>query len=190
MNLKGTRTETNLMAAFAGESQARNRYTYFAGEAKKAGYEQISAIFAQTADHEKEHAKQFYKCLEDGSVIEITGSFPKILADTAANLQEAAAGENFEWTTLYPGFAQVAQDEGFVRVADLFRRVCVAEQQHEKRYLALLKNLREDRVFRKDAPVVWFCRNCGYLHDGPWAPELCPACAHPRAHFELLCENW
>ncbi|NTU59959.1 MAG: rubrerythrin family protein [Deltaproteobacteria bacterium] len=190
MNLKGTKTERNLMSAFAGESQARNRYTYFAGVAKKAGFEQIAAVFLDTADNEKEHAKRFYSLLDDGAVIEIQGSFPKILADTGANLQEAAAGENMEWATLYPGFAQEADDEGFAKVADLFRRVAVAERHHEKRYLAFLKNIQEDRVFRREEPAVWRCRNCGYLHEGTSALELCPACYHPKAHFELLCENW
>lgn len=190
MELKGSRTETNLMKAFAGESQARNRYTYFAGAAKKAGFEQISALFLETADHEKEHAKRFYSCLDDGAAVEITATFPKILSDTAANLREAAAGENFEWTDLYPGFAKEADAEGFARVADLFRRVCVAEKEHERRYLALLKNVEEDRVFRRDAPVVWKCRNCGYLHEGTAALDLCPACAHPKAHFELHCAVW
>lgn len=190
MNLKGTRTEKNLMSAFAGESQARNRYTYFAGVAKKAGFEQIAAVFLDTADNEKEHAKRFYSMLDDGAVIEIQGSFPKILGDTAANLLEAAAGENLEWATLYPGFAAEADEEGFAKAADLFRRVAVAEQHHEKRYLGFLRNLREDKVFRREAPVVWRCRNCGYIHESAVAPELCPACSHPRAHFELLSENW
>ena len=190
MDLKGSRTETNLMKAFAGESQARNRYTYFAGVAKKAGLEQISAAFLETADNEKEHAKRFYSFLDDGALVEITASFPKILADTSANLQEAAAGENFEWTDLYPGFAGEADGEGFARVADLFRRVCIAEREHERRYLAFLKNLREDQVFRRDTPVVWKCRNCGYLHEGLSALEQCPACFHPKAHFELHCTNW
>lgn len=178
------------MSAFAGESQARNRYTYFAGVARKAGFEQISSAFLETADQEKEHAKRFYSFLDDGATVEIQGSFPKILSDTASNLQEAAAGENMEWTDLYPGFAMAADEEGFPKVSDLFRRVCVAERQHEKRYLAFLKNLREDRVFRKDSPVVWKCRNCGYVHEGVSALEQCPACLHPKAHFELLCENW
>lgn len=190
MTVKGTLTEKNLMHAFAGESQARNRYTYFAGVARKAGFEQISAIFLETADHEKEHAKRFYSLLDDGATVEILAGFPKILADTAANLEEAAGGENMEWTTLYPGFAKVAEGEGFPQIADLFRRVCVAERQHEKRYRGLLANLREEKVFRKDAPAVWKCRNCGYLHEGPSALEVCPACLHPRAHFELLAENW
>ena len=190
MMVKGTRTERNLMYAFAGESQARNRYTYFAGVARKAGLEQISAIFLQTADHEKEHAKRFYSFLDDDSVVEIQASFPKVFGDTATNLKEAAAGEKMEWTELYPGFARVADEEGFPQIADLFRRVSVAERQHEKRYLSLLRNLQEDKVFRRDAPVVWFCRNCGYIHEGPGALETCPACLHPKAHFELLAENW
>ncbi|MBI5017208.1 MAG: rubrerythrin family protein [Deltaproteobacteria bacterium] len=190
MEVRGTRTETNLMAAFAGESQARNRYTYFAGVARKAGLEQISAAFLETADHEKEHAKRFYSFLADGASVQITASFPKILADTAANLQEAAAGENMEWTTLYPGFAQVADQEGFAPVADLFRRVCVAERQHEQRYLGFLRNLREGRIFEREAATLWVCRNCGYVHEGPSTLDLCPACAHPKAYFELLAENW
>jgi rubrerythrin len=190
MTVKGTRTEKNLMHAFAGESQARNRYTYFAGVARKAGYEQISAIFQETADQEKEHAKRFYSFLDDGATVEIVASFPKVLADTAANLKEAAAGENMEWTSLYPGFATVAAEEGFPQAADLFRKVCVAERQHEKRYLGLLKNVTEDKVFRKDVAAVWRCRNCGYIHEGVSALEVCPACLHPKAHFELLAENW
>lgn len=190
MTLTGTLTEKNLMAAFAGESQARNRYTYFAGTAKKAGFEQIAAIFLETADNEKEHAKRFYQFLDDGVEVEITARFPKVLADTAANLREAAAGENLEWTTLYPGFAQVADGEGFAEVAEVFRRVCVAERQHEERYLAFLRNVEEGRVFRRETATVWKCRNCGYVHEGPSALELCPACAHPRAHFELLARNW
>ncbi len=190
MSVKGTRTEKNLMAAFAGESQARNRYTYFASVAKKAGLEQIAAIFLETADNEKEHAKRFYKFLDEGSTVEITASFPKVLSTTDENLKEAAAGENMEWTSLYAGFAQVADEEGFKDVAEVFRRVCIAERQHEKRYLALLKNLKDGTVFCKDRKVTWKCRNCGYVHDGDHALDLCPACAHPQAHFEVLAENW
>ena len=190
MELKGSRTEKNLMTAFAGESQARNRYTYFASIARKAGFEQIADIFLETADNEKEHAKRFYKFLDDGAEVEIHASFPKILGSTIENLMEAAAGEHLEWKTLYPGFGDVAAEEGFPEVAEAFRRVSIAERQHEKRYLGLLENLITDRVFRKDAPVTWRCRNCGYVHTGDHAPDQCPACVHPKAHFEVLAENW
>jgi len=190
MSLKGTQTEKNLMAAFAGESQARNRYTYAASEAKKAGFEQIAAIFAETADQEREHAKRLFKLMEGGE-IEIAGAFPAgPVGDTAANLKSAAAGENYEWTEMYPGFAEVAEKEGFKNIALVFRSIAVAEKQHEKRYLGLLKNVEEGKVFEKDEPVVWRCRNCGYLHEGTKAPKVCPACDHPQAHFELLAENW
>lgn len=189
-SLKGTRTEKNLMAAFAGESQARNRYTYFASQALKDGFVQISSIFAETADQEKEHAKRFFEFLEGGDV-EVQAAFPAgVIGTTAENLRAAAAGEHHEWTSLYPGFAEVAEKEGFPAVADAFRAVVVAEKQHEKRYLGLLANVEAGTVFRKDKPVVWRCRNCGYLHTGTEAPEACSACLHPRAHFELLAENW
>jgi len=188
--LKGTRTEKNLLAAFAGESQARNRYTYFAGQAKKDGLVQISDIFLETADQEKEHAKRFFKFLEGGEV-EITCAFPAgVVGATLANLKAAAVGEHHEHTTLYPGIAKIAEDEGFKDVAAAFRAISVAEKQHEKRYLDLAANVEGGRVFKRDAKVTWRCRNCGYLHVGASAPELCPACLHPQAHFELLGENW
>ncbi|MEJ2168667.1 MAG: rubrerythrin family protein [Desulfobacterales bacterium] len=188
--LKGTQTEKNLLTAFAGESQARNRYTYFASQAKKEGYVQISDIFSETADQEKEHAKRFFKFLEGGE-IEISGAFPAgIVGTTVDNLKAAAAGEHYEHTEMYPGFAKVADEEGFKEVAAVFRAVSVAEKQHEKRYLDLAANIDAGRVFQRESPVVWRCRNCGYLHQGNSAPKLCPACAHPQAHFELLGENW
>ena len=188
--LKGTRTEKNLLAAFAGESQARNRYTYFAGQAKKDGLVQISDIFLETADQEKEHAKRFFKFLEGGEV-EITCAFPAgVVGVTLANLKAAAAGEHHEHTTLYPGFAKIADDEGFKDVAAAYRAISIAEKQHEKRYLDLAANIEAGRVFKRDAKATWRCRNCGYLHVGASAPELCPACLHPQAHFELLGENW
>jgi rubrerythrin len=188
--LKGTRTEKNLLTAFAGESQARNRYTYFAGQAKKDGLVQISDIFLETADHEKEHAKRFFKFLEGGEV-EITCAFPAgVVGATLANLKAAAAGEHHEHTTMYPGFAKIADDEGFKDVAAAYRAISIAEKQHEKRYLDLAANIEAGRVFKRDAKATWRCRNCGYLHVGANAPELCPACLHPQAHFELLGENW
>lgn len=189
-SLKGTQTEQNLLKAFAGESQARNRYTYFSSQAKKEGYEQICWIFADTADNEKEHAKRFFKFLEGGD-LEITASFPAgTIGTTAENLKAAAAGENYEWSSMYPEFAEVADKEGFTEIAKVFRQVAKAETGHEKRYLALLANIEKGEVFRKQAPVKWRCRNCGYIHEGPEAPEECPACAHPQAHFELLAENY
>ena len=190
MALKGSQTEKNLLTAFAGESQARNRYAFFSSQARKEGYRQIAEIFEETANQEKEHAKRLFKQLEGGEA-EIQASFPAgVIGTTAENLKEAAGGENHEWTQMYPGFAEVAEKEGFVEIAAIFRSIAVAEKQHEKRYLGLLKNIKEGKVFKKDQPVVWRCLNCGYLHEGPEAPELCPACAHPQAHFELLCENW
>lgn len=189
-NLKGTLTEQNLLKAFAGESQARNRYTYFSSQAKKEGYEQISWIFADTAENEKEHAKRFFKFLEGGD-LEITASFPAgMIGTTAENLKAAADGENLEWTTLYPEFAQTADEEGFAEIAKVFREIAVAETGHEKRYLALLKNVTDGTVFKRSAPARWRCRNCGYISEGPEAPEECPACAHPQAHYELLAENY
>ena len=188
--LKGTRTEKNLLTAFAGESQARNRYTYFAGQAKKDGLVQIADIFLETADQEKEHAKRFFKFLEGGEV-EIACAFPAgVIGVTLTNLKAAAAGEHYEHTTMYPGFAKIADDEGFKDVAAAFRTISVAEKQHEKRYLDLAANIEAGRVFKRDAKATWRCRNCGYLHAGTSAPELCPACLHPQAHFELLGENW
>ena len=188
--LKRSRTEKNLLAAFAGESQARNRYTYFASKAKKEGFVQISDIFAETADQEREHAKRLFKFMTGGEA-EITGAFPfGVIGDTVDNLRAGAAGENYEWTSMYPGFAKTAREEGFEDIAAAFESIAVAEKQHEKRYLALAANIDAGTVFKKDSPVVWRCRNCGYLHEGPEAPKLCPACAHPRAHFEVLGENW
>jgi len=189
-DLKGSRTETNLLTAFAGESQARNRYTYFASKARKEGFIQIAAIFEETADQEKEHAKQFFKLLEGGDV-EIQAAFPAgVIGSTAENLKAAAGGEHHEWESMYPQFAAVAREEGFTDVAKVFAAVAVAEKQHEKRYLGLLANVEAGTVFKKKAKVVWRCRNCGYLHEGAEAPAECPACAHPQAHFELLAENW
>ncbi len=188
-SVKGTQTEKNLLGAFAGESQARNRYTYFAGAAKKEGFVQISAIFEETANQEKEHAKRFFKCLEGGDV-EIQAAFPAgVIGTTAENLKAAAGGEHEEWETLYPGFAETARQEGLPNVAALFEAVSVAEKHHERRYLGLLANVEAGTVFKKDKPVVWRCRNCGYLHEGTEALQVCPACAHPQAHFELLAEN-
>jgi rubrerythrin len=188
--LIGTRTETNLLTAFAGESQARNRYTYFASQAKKEGFEQISAIFEETANQEREHAKRLFKLLEGGEA-EITASFPAgMIGKTTENLEEAAGGERYEHTVMYPGFAATARQEGFANIAAIFEAIAVAEKQHEKRYRDLKKNIEAGRVFKREKRVVWRCRNCGYLHEGTEAPEVCPACAHPRAHFELLGENW
>ena len=188
--LKGTQTEKNLLTAFAGESQARNRYDYFASKAKKEGYVQISNIFTETASQEKEHAKRFFKFLQGGEV-SISASFPAgIICSTTENLKAAAAGEHHEWTDMYPSFAKTAQDEGFDEIAELFTAVSVAEKQHEKRYKDLLANIENGTVFKKNQKVVWRCQNCGYLHEGEEAPALCAACAHPRDHFELLAENW
>lgn len=190
MELKGSKTEKNLLTAFAGESQARNRYTYYAGKAKKDGFVQISYIFEETADQEREHAKRLFKFLKGGSV-EIKASFPAgTIASTSENLAESAGGEHYEWTEMYPGFAKIAREEGFEDIAKVFEAIAVAEKQHEKRYLALKSNVDNERVFMKEAEVVWRCRNCGYLHNGKGAPDKCPACDHPRAHFELLGENW
>jgi rubrerythrin len=189
-DLKGTQTEKNIVAAFAGESQARNRYTYYASKAKKEGFVQIADIFTETADQEKEHAKRLFKLLEGGEV-EITGAFPAGMIDsTTDNLKAAAAGENYEHTEMYPGFAKIAEEEGFSNIADVFRAIAVAEKQHEKRYLDLAANIDAGRVFQRDSQQVWRCRNCGYLHEGNEAPDVCPACDHPQAHFELLGENW
>ena len=189
-NLKGSKTEKNILTAFAGESQARNRYTYFASQAKKEGYIQISEIFTETADQEKEHAKRLFKLLEGGEV-EISGSFPAgVVGSTLENLQGSAAGENHEYTEMYPEFAVIAREEGFTEIADIFLAIAVAEKQHEKRYLDLAANIEAGRVFKRDGEVTWRCRNCGYLHNGREAVELCPACAHAQAHFELLGENY
>ncbi len=190
MSLKGTQTEKNILTAFAGESQARNRYTYFASQAKKDGYVQISAIFEETANQEKEHAKRLFKLLEGGEV-EIQASFPAgVIGSTMENLKEAAGGEHYEWTDMYPGFAKVAREEGFNDIADIFESIAVAEKQHEKRYLGLMENIKNGNVFKKDQVEKWFCRNCGYVHEGEEAPDLCPSCNHPQAHFEVVCENW
>jgi rubrerythrin len=175
--LKGTRTEKNLKEAFAGESMARNKYTFFASVAKRAGYEQIAAIFAETADNEKEHAKLWAKYLG-------------LIGDTAANLKAAAEGENYEWTEMYKKFEEEAREEGFDEIADFFREVGEVEEEHEKRYQALLKNLEEGKIFKRDEVVKWHCRNCGYIHTGKEAPKVCPACAHPQAFYELLAENY
>ncbi len=188
--LKGTQTEKNLLTAFAGESQARNRYTYFAGAARKEGYVQIADIFEETANQEKEHAKRFFKFLEGGDAT-FTATFPAgIIGTTKENLKHAAAGEHMEWSHDYPSFAEVARKEGFEAIAVVFEKVSVAEKQHEKRYLDLMRNIENGTVFSRSEPVVWRCRNCGYLHEGNDAPESCAACAHPKAHFELLGENW
>ncbi len=189
-NLKGTKTEKNLLASFAGESQARNRYTYFASTAKKAGYEQIAAIFLETADNEKEHAERFFKFLEGGDV-EITASYPAgVIKDTAANIEASAAGENLEWTKLYKESGEIARNEGFEKIALVFKKIAEVEEQHEMRYRKLLKNLKEGTVFKKDIIVKWKCRNCGYIHEGKEAPKKCPACAHPQSYYELFCENY
>jgi len=191
MELKGSQTEKNLMCAFAGESQARNRYTYYASVAKKEGYVQISDIFTETANQEKEHAKRLFK-LMDGGEIEIPAStFPAgPVGDTRQNLLDAAAGEEHEWTEMYPGFALIAQEEGFTDIATVFTAIAVAEKQHDKRYKKLAVNIEEGRVFEREEKIVWRCRNCGYLHEGTKALNKCPACDHPQAHFELLGENW
>lgn len=190
MQLKGSKTEKHLLAAFAGESQARNRYTYFAGAAKKAGYEQIAAIFLETAENEKEHAKVFFNLLAGGEV-EITASFPAgVIGDIAANLKASADGEQMEWGTLYPDAEKDARAEGFAKIADIFKEVAEVEAEHEKRYRALLKNVTEGKVFKKDKAVRWRCRNCGYIHEGAEAPKACPACAHPQAYYEIAAENY
>ncbi len=190
MELKGSNTEKNILTAFSGESQARNRYTMFSSKAKKEGYVQISDIFEETANQEKEHAKRLFKLLKGGEV-EITGAFPAgVVGSTVENLKAAAAGENYEHSTMYPDFAKVAREEGFDDIAKIFDAIAVAEKQHEKRYLDLAENIEKDRVFKRESKTVWRCRNCGYLHEGTEAPDTCPACAHPQAHFELLGENW
>jgi len=189
-SLKGTKTEKNLLSSFAGESQARNRYTYFASAAKKAGFEQIAAIFLETADNEKEHAKRFFKLLEGGEV-EIAANYPAgVIGDTAANLEASAAGERLEWTKLYKEAEKTAREEGFEEIAVQYKEIAEVEEQHEERYRKLLKNLKEDKVFKKDTLVKWKCRNCGYVHEGKEAPEECPACKHPQAFYEILCENY
>ena len=190
MKLKGTRTEENLLKAFAGESQARNRYTYFASQAKKDGLVQMAAIFEETANQEKEHAKRLFKFLEGGE-LEITAGFPAgKVGSTLENLKASAAGENHEHTQMYPEFAAIAREEGFSNIAKVLEAIAVAEKQHEKRFNELAANLEAGRVFKRAGKVVWRCRNCGYLHEAEEAPDVCPACAHPKAHFELLGENW
>ena len=190
MEMKGSQTERNLLTAFAGESQARNRYTYFASQARNDGFMQIASIFEETANQEKEHAKRFFKFLQGGEV-KIESTFPAgLVGATADNLLAAAEGEHEEWSAMYPGFAAVARQEGFNAVAVIFEKISVAERQHERRYRGLLENIRAGRVFKRDEPVQWRCMNCGYVHEGPEALAACPACAHPQAYFELLAENW
>jgi len=190
MELKGSRTERNLLAAFAGESQARTRYTFFASVAKKEGFEQISAIFTETADNEKEHAQLFFNHLK-GGLVEITAAYPAgVIGSTAENLRAAAEGEKLEWGTLYPSLAQVAEEEGFTEIARTFRMVAKVEAYHERRYRKLLENVELGEVFKKDKPVMWKCRNCGYVFEGKEVPEKCPVCAHPRSYFELWTENY
>ena len=189
-SIKGTRTEKNLGVSFAGESQARMRYTYFASTAKKEGYEQIASIFTETAEQEKEHAKRMFKWLEGGKV-EITASYPSgVIGTTLENLKAAAEGENEEWTTDYPKFAEIADEEGFPAIAKMYREIAVAEMGHEERYLALAENIENGTVFKKDEPVVWQCRNCGYIYEGTEAPQTCPACLHPQAYFEVKKSNY
>ena len=190
MKLKGSQTEKNLMAAFAGESQARMRYTYFAKKAARDGYEQISAIFAETAEQEKQHAKREFEFLEGGEV-EITAAFPAgVIGSTYDNLLAAAAGEDYETTTMYPTFANTAQEEGFKEIAGFFNRVTIAENRHKERYLALAKNIKKNTVFKKAEPKRWICRKCGYVHEGPEAPGKCPLCLHPQSFFELESVNY
>jgi rubrerythrin len=189
-SIKGTKTEKNLLASFAGESQARNRYTYFSSVARKAGFEQISAIFLETAENEREHAKRFFKLLEGGE-LEIVAAYPAgVIGDTAANLKAAAAGENLEWTKLYKEAAEVADKEGFPEIAKQFKEIAEVEEEHEKRYRKLLKNVKEGKVFKKDTVVKWKCRNCGYVSEGKEAPVKCPACEHAQAFYELMAENY
>jgi len=189
-SLKGTRTEKNLLAAFAGESQARNRYTYFASAARKEGFEQISAIFLETADNEKEHAKIFFEYLEGGDV-QIVAAYPAgMIKDTKANLQAAAAGENMEWTKIYADFAKIARQEGFLEIANSFKQISEVEQFHEKRYRSLIKNVAAKTVLKKKTAIKWHCRNCGYVFEGTTAPKLCPACKHPQSFYEPLAENY
>jgi rubrerythrin len=190
MGIKGTKTEKNLLTGFAGESQARNRYTYFAGQARKDGFEQIAAIFEETANQEKEHAKRLFKFLEGGEV-EICAAFPAgVIGTTSQNLEGSAAGENYETTQMYPGFAKVADEEGFSEIAAVFRKIAIAEARHRDRYIALKKNVDAGKAFKKDTKVRWVCRNCGYVHEGTESPKICPACDHPQAHFELEAANY
>ena len=190
MSLKGTQTEKNILTAFCGESQARNKYTYFASKAKKEGFVQISAIFEETANQEKEHAKRLFKLLEGGEV-EIVAAFPAgVIGTTEENLAEAAAGEDYETTTMYPDFAKVAEEEGFKQIAAIFRKIAVAEERHRDRYVALRNNILDGKVFKRETSQRWVCRNCGYVHEGPEALGTCPACDHPQAHFELEAVNY
>ena len=189
-SVKGSKTETNLMAAFAGESQARNRYTYFASKAKEEGFIQMSLVFEETSNQEKEHAKRLFKFMEGGTTT-ITGTFPSgIIGTTRQNLEEAAGGENYEWKEMYPSFAKIARQEGYDAIAAVFESIAVAEKQHAKRYEKLAANIDAGTVFKKDKPTLWRCLNCGYLFEGESAPKACPACAHPQAYFEVLGENW
>ena len=189
-SIKGTQTEKNVLHAFAGESQARNRYTYFASTAKKEGFEQIAAVFTETADQEKEHAKRLFKFLE-GGMAEFTGTFPAgRIGTTEENLIEAAAGEHEEWSDMYPAYADIAEKEGFPAIAAVMRNIAKAELGHEERYLKLLERVKADKVFEREEEIEWQCRNCGYIHTGKDAPELCPACAHPQAYFELMRDNY
>lgn len=190
MELKESQTEKNLLKSFAGESQARTRYTFFASVAKKEGYEQISAIFTETADNEKEHAQLFFKYLKGGDV-EITAAYPAgVIGTTAENLKAAAEGEKMEWGTLYPDFAEVAEKEGFPEIANTFRMVATVEEKHERRYRKLLANVKQGKVFKKDKVIKWKCRNCGHVYEGSEAPERCPVCDHARSYFEVWCENY
>ena len=190
MELHGSRTQVNLMAAFAGESQARNRYTYFASAARKEGFVQIADIFEETANQEKEHAKRLFKFMNGGEA-QITGAFPfGVVGATVDNLKAAAAGEHHEYASMYPEFGMIAEQEGFANIAKVFRAIAVAEEFHERRYLAMANSIAQGKVFKRDQPVVWRCRNCGYLHTGTDAPSVCAACAHPQAHFESMAEHW
>lgn len=190
MSLKDTQTEKNILTAFCGESQARNRYTYFSAQAKKEGFVQIAAIFEETANQEREHAKRLFKMLEGGEV-EITASFPAgIIGTTTENLQAAADGENYEHTTMYPEFATTAREEGFPEIVDVFMSIAVAEKYHEERYLKLMNNIKHNQVFKREQPMTWRCRNCGYQHEGTMVPDCCPACAHAQAHFEITPNNY
>ena len=190
VKLKGSKTEQNLLKAFAGESQARNRYTYFAKQAKKEGYEQIAAIFEETAENEKEHAKVFFKHLE-GGMVEITADYPAgVIGTTEENLLEAADGEKMEWGTLYPDFGKIAEEEGFPEIAHSFRNIAKVEAAHEKRYRTLLENVKENKVFKRNKPMKWKCRNCGFIHEGEEPPQTCPACQHPQSYYEILAENY
>jgi len=189
-SIKGSRTEKNLLAAFAGESQARNRYTYFASAARKEGFEQIAHIFVETAENEKEHAKVFFQCLEGGNVEIIAGYTAGMIKDTRSNLEAAADGENMEWTTIYANFSKIAREEGFTEIASSFDQIAKVEKFHESRYRKLVSNVANDEVFKRKNTVKWHCTNCGYVHEGTEPPKVCPACKHPQAYYELLAENY